>query len=580
MRNGDSEYRMRVRVLIAVASILAFGGIASAAEEQPGRLKVGVVQMGIDASVGDNCNRIVSRIAEAASLGVRVAVFPEGVLRGRGSQDLPAIERSIDSISQAAKTWSIYVVLGGVAYSDALRKEVNWARAIGPDGRQLFHCMKLYDDHQAAMPGVFSIDGIPCSIVICADRWLRGVTELPIQRGAQISFELSSNFACEWVAPFEWYWYVPRALRNNVFVIFANTANKASGNSDASGTGEVFHGHSAVIAPDGRFLASSRTDAESILVAELELSEATRAEALARSSHSVFRRFWETGASLSRGTKIKSQPAAPLRSADASVTLAAAQIAGGLSDIERMIRVARERHADLVAFQSRLLTVEMLEPVQRAARENRIIVVAGLRLSSGETNHNTAVVIGADGRLMTRYHQLSASIPFKPGTDPASMWFWVKGIPAIVTLERDALWTEIAELAAVAGAQIHVHLDSDAALDPEEGVRRLQVAANMASFNTFTVSVNSAGSTIWDDLHGADESRAVVLGLPRPATGPVEVFSPFSANLVARAGAGPELLVATRRVPALNPHHPRRTSNLNPQMDAWYTTGAKIIHPQ
>jgi len=54
----------------------------------------------------------------------------------------------------------------------------------------------------------------------------------------------------------------------------------------------------------------------------------------------------------------------------------------------------------------------------------------------------------------------------------------------------DALWTELAELAAVAGAQIHVHLDHNPANDPDAALRRLQVWSNLASFQTFSVMAN------------------------------------------------------------------------------------------
>src|SRR6185503_19681401 len=94
---------------------------------------------------------------------------------------------------------------------------------------------------------------------------------------------------------------------------------------------------------------------------------------------------------------------------------------------------------------------------------------------------------------------------------------------------------------------------------------------------TFTATANVSGSAIWDDLRGMDETRAEVRGLSRPNTDPVEVYSPFSANLVVQAGAGPQLIVATRRVGPANLYHPRRTSALNPQMDAWYRLGASIL---
>jgi hypothetical protein len=92
-------------------------------------------------------------------------------------------------------------------------------------------------------------------------------------------------------------------------------------------------------------------------------------------------------------------------------------------------------------------------------------------------------------------------------------------------------------------------------------------------------TANVVGSAIWDDLRGADEIRAEVRNLPHPDTGRVEVYSPFSANLVARAGAQPQLLVATRHIGPGNRYHPARTSNDNPQMDAWYRLGAALIRP-
>jgi hypothetical protein len=157
------------------------------------------------------------------------------------------------------------------------------------------------------------------------------------------------------------------------------------------------------------------------------------------------------------------------------------------------------------------------------------------------------------------------------------MWFRVKGVPAVVTIGDDVLWTELAELAAVAGAQVHVHLDADTATASEAALRRLQLWSNLASFMTFSAMANPVGSAIWDDLHASDETRAEVRGLPRPDTGPVEVYSPFSANLVVRANAGQTFLFASRRVNKSNGFYPRRSASLNPQMDPWYRLGAALV---
>ncbi len=258
--------------------------------------------MALGRTIADNRDRIVAGISNALSRGACVAVFPEGALRGIDGDQTAGVEQAVSAIQQAAREEKLFVVFGGSTYSPKLKRDANWMRVIGPDGREVFRYEKLYDNHHAAMPGVFHIDGIPCSAMICADRWLRGVEEIPIQQGAQISFELSCNFASEWVAPFGWYWYVPRALRNNVWVVFANTGNKVSGVSDdPAAPRELRHGHSAIIAPDGRIAAAARDDVETIVVADLDLSQATRATALARAAHPALRQFWEAGVKLQSG---------------------------------------------------------------------------------------------------------------------------------------------------------------------------------------------------------------------------------------------------------------------------------------
>jgi len=536
--------------------------------------------MALGRTIANNRDRIVAGISNAAARRVRVVVFPEGALRGTDSDRPAMVEQAVSAIQQAAGKAKLFVVFGGSTYSATLKREANWMRVIGPDGRDVFRYEKLYDNHRATMPGVFHIDGVPCNAMICADRWLRGVEEVPIQQGAQISFELSCNFASEWVAPFGWYWYVPRALRNNVWVIFSNTGNKVSGVSDdPSAPRELRHGHSAVIAPDGRIAAAAHDDVETLVIADLDVSQASRAAALGRAAHPALRKFWEAGMKLQRGQTVDAPTLTPLACSETDLTLAVAQVTDDVAAMETMIGQARAKNADLVAFPAQAMAETALERLKTAARAHRITVVVGMEHRVEDGRRNSAFVIGPDGSLLTRYDQLSASHPFQPGEDPSAMWFRVKGVPAVVTVGDDALWTELAELAAVAGAQIHIHLDHDPANHPDAALRRLQVWSNLASFQTFALTANVVGSAIWDDLRDLDERRAEVRGLPRPNTGMVEVYSPFSADLVVRAGLTPQLIMATRHVGPKNRYHPGRTSNFNPQMDAWYRLGAAIIQP-
>jgi predicted amidohydrolase len=543
--------------------------------EMPGRLRVAVVQMTLGPTLESNRDRIVAWIPRAAARGARVVVFPEGALSIRSDAPEGDVEGAVRAIRHAARGNRVYVLFGGWTWSARVKKAANWMKVIGPDGAELLHYDKLWDIHDAATPAIFHLDGIPASAIICADRWLRGLEDLPVQQGARISFELSNNFASEWAPELEWYWYVPRALRNTVFVVFANTANRTPGKPEPGVEQRPRHGHSAVVAPDGSLVAAARDDLETLLIADLDIAQATRAEALARSGHARLGRFWQTGLDLLNGRPVAPARFAAKESADAELRVAAAQVSDGAAAMVEVIREAGRRQLDLVAFPLLAASVPV-DRIREAAREAAVTVAFALPRREDGRLYNTAYVIGPDGAVLTRHDQVSAAPPLTAGARLSTMWFRVKGVPAVVSVSRDALWNEIAELAAVAGARLHVNL----AREPAAG--RRQIGAALASFTTLTVMANAPGpdagrSAIWDDLSAREESRAEVRDLPRPDPGPVKVFSAFSANLVAEAGEDVGMITATRRVRGPNPHYPQRTAQYHPAMNAFYVAGARLI---
>jgi predicted amidohydrolase len=573
---------MKILLCILLTNASAF---ATEVSSPATRLKLGVVQMAQATTLAANRDRIIRHIGEVAAGGGTVAVFPENVLTGEGDNDPMQIQAGVEAIRQAARKHAIYVLFGGQT-SRPPKRPSNWLYVIGPDGRDLLRYDKLFDRPDAPLPGVFSIDGVLCSTYLCADRWLRAVQEIPVQEGARISFELSCNTANEWVAPFGWYWNVPQALRNNVWVVFANTGNSASGVADSEVPRDLRHGHSAVIAPDGGLVAAAHDDAAKIVFAEIEVGKATRTEALVRMEHPVLREFWETGQRLYRGDKVETPELAPVKFSPARITLAASMVRGDPAAMAAKVREAHAKGGDLIAFPAEALADSELPSMQAAARENKISVVFGAAHQDETGLHNSAFVIGPDGAVITRYDQLSATRPFAPGLNAKAMNFRVKGVPAVVTVGRDGLWTELSELAAVAGARIHVHLDHVGTDDTEGRMRRLQVCANLASYSTFTVIVNEAEAMIWDDLNGFEERRG---GAEAKLIGDdVEVFSPFSANLVAHISAREEgrptpansLVVATRTVSGPNPHYARLIASKNPRMAAWFRFGASLLAPK
>jgi omega-amidase len=368
------------------------------------RLKVAVVQMAFAPTLEGNRDRIVSGVAAAAARGARVAVFREGALFARAGDSPAVVKESIAAVSRAAAMHRIYVILGDVNHSPALKKMVNWMRVFGPDGGEIFHYDKLYNHPRGAMPGVFSIDGVPCSGMICADRWLRGVEEIPIQQGAQISFELSNNFAFEWVGPLGWYWNVPRALRNNVWVVVANTGNRVAGVADESPEGPmVRHGHSAIVSPDGRIVTGADETA-TIIMAGIDPSRATREEAIARATHPVLREFWQAGLKLQQGEKLPAPQLAPLPSPETEVTLAVSQVSGDITKMVRAIRDARERKADLVAFPARAIA-------HTALRNSRSAYVVSRQRCPGLCDDRTRRIVDRVDRTRRRGGSPDARAP-------------------------------------------------------------------------------------------------------------------------------------------------------------------------
>jgi predicted amidohydrolase len=580
--------------------ILLVAGAVPAAGEEPARpkpLTVGVVQFALEPKLAENRDKMVRFVGQAKSKGCRVVVFPETALYSPPNTTRAEIEAAFDEVRKAADTHDVYVLCCGLSRRTDDEKPNERLVVIDPDGRVTHTYDKLWGDARfKSVPGLFTIDGIPCAATLCADRWLRGVEDLPAAKGAQILFECSNNFAEEWIPDLGWYWYAPRAVRNQAFVVFANTAKENRAAAPRAG-----HGHSAVFDPDGKLVASAEEESDRLLVATLDPAKATRVRAAERRSHPLLRPFWDVGLSILDGRKVPDPAFEPLRSPKVAVTLAAAQmpcsrnVADNVARMKGLIRDARAKEADAVVFPELAVTGGRAEDVkqadepalraalaelQAAAKAEKITVVFGMPYLEGGRRYNGAFVVGPDGSLLTRYAQLVVDRPdlFTPGTSTKALWFQVKGVPAVVTVGRDALWSEIAELAAVRGAQVHVHLAYDRDVSKGATLFRKQVWANLASFRTFTATVNAAapdglaapsapangGSALWDDFG-------------RGSTGKAGNYAPYSAVRVAEAGAGSELLTATRTVPETNPHLGRVTGTSNPQMRAWYLAGAAAI---
>ena len=533
-------------VLIGQALLVA--GAVTKTIPLPGHITVAVAQTRNKATIAASRDQMLGCIREAAARSARVVVFPEGALTGaagRGSNEAVEISGAVSALLKAALKYDVYVIFGALTrYAPAFeslpasREEpFQWMMAIDPQGREIFRYDQLSGAAGSVPPRGFEIDGIAAHAMIGADRRLRAVEELPIMDGARLSFELASDPEIAWVPGLNWYAAVARAMRNNVWVVVANA-------------GIPRQGRSAVVAPDGEVVASLDRH-EGLLVAAIETSKATRAGAVARRNHGIYGRWWDRA--------VDDAPAlVPRTSPEREVTIAAAQVVltHDASVLWNAIREAAAKGARLVAFPARTLRSDSpstLTAVSAAAREAGVYVAVGAG--------GAAYVFSPTGEQLTRY---------LPGGNPAKMWFDLDGIPAIVTMgERDGVWTEISELAAVAGAQIRIHLAHDTGAGERENRERRQLGAAMGSYGMLTAVVNAAApsaagrSAIWDDLGGVQQPGTVWLS------------SPSSADLVVEAEHDETILYVTRRVNKVNPHLAR----IAPPMKGWWERGARIVLP-
>jgi predicted amidohydrolase len=567
-------------------------------------LTVAVVQQAREPELAANRDKIMRFIGQAKARRCRLVIFPEDALGSPVGTSNGDLEKAVGAIREAARAGDVYAIFCSsfVIPGFAPDRRGQCLHVIGPDGRLLLRYNKLIcnlapSDPRRA-PGVFHVDDIPCCAMICADRWLRGCEELPVTLGAKILIDCSANARKEWIPEFAWYLPVTRALRNNVFSIFCNMGEHPQG------LDEPRHGHSAIIFPDGAFAVAADDAGDQVLVATLDLSKAHGAEARRRYNHPVFKPYWDLGRRILQDDSAHVTRPEPYLSPPAQITMAAAQMAcsrdipANLERMARLIDAAASHGADVVAFPELAVTGAMAEDItgadatvlgqaltriQAQARRRRIVVVFGMPHFEGATRRNSAFAVGSDGTLLTRYDQMVVDRRglFEEGSDAKSMWFKVKGVPALVTLGSDARWNEIGELAAVRGAQVLFNLSYDEDVSETAGLRRTQFWVQLASFCTFSATVNAADpqditrpsvpaggdSCLWEDFNGHRK---------KPAD-QVEVFSQYSACRILSAGRQEEIIYAGRTIPKQNSYFARLVAGRYPHLEPWYYLGARIV---
>lgn len=210
----------------------------------------------------------------------------------------------------------------------------------------------------------------------------------------------------------------------------------------------------------------------------------------------------------------------PAKGADMPLTLRIASVqlsvSGDLAEnLERILRgiaEAKEAGARVVLFPETALsgfdsqTIATLDGdavaramarVAEAAGRHEVYVIYGCATPSGqERPYNSAIVVGPDGREVTRYHKMVPEDWFAPGDHLAL--FELDGVPCTMIVCHDNRYPELVRLPAIAGAQICFYISYEvnslaSSLRKLENYRA-QLIARAAENGIWVVQSNGIGS--------------------------------------------------------------------------------------
>jgi predicted amidohydrolase len=251
----------------------------------PKRLRVAAVQMIFAGSIAGNLDKIEHAAQQAAWAGADAVLFPECATTGYacdfGSLPPATVLRALHAVAAVAARLRINLLVGSPVFAG--RRLYNGLLVFNRHGR-LVHtyakCQLTDADRRWFTPGngisLFTLDGVRATAIICHERRYPELVRLPVMAGAQIVFHPNAGMDTLAISRTKRRGRdgIPvRAFENAVFYVFANSVGPQGG-------GRWSAGDSKIVAPDGSFLKLADNRREAVLVADLDLSLATRKYAL------------------------------------------------------------------------------------------------------------------------------------------------------------------------------------------------------------------------------------------------------------------------------------------------------------
>jgi ribosomal-protein-alanine N-acetyltransferase len=250
------------------------------------QLKIGLAQCRQTGDVNANAQTIFRFLDEAGRAGVQIVCFPETQTVGYrvdiSTPDAPVEPARLaelhERVARRCGELGMACILGTETplESDPRGKPYNSALVISPAGEILgvHHKTRLTPlDAVAYSPGrtfeTFDLFGVKIGVVICFEGFrFAETTRECVRQGAQLVFHPQNNTTRpnDWKIPIHHAMIVTRAAENTVWFASCNMCHPQHQNC-----------RSMVVAPDGRIHAQAELKREELLIADLDISLATRA---------------------------------------------------------------------------------------------------------------------------------------------------------------------------------------------------------------------------------------------------------------------------------------------------------------
>lgn len=150
-----------------------------------------------------------------------------------------------------------------------------------------------------------------------------------------------------------------------------------------------------------------------------------------------------------------------------------------------------------------------LDAVGEACKKNKICAVMGTpEFRADKKLWNSAVVFGADGAVIERYHKIHLAEDWcEPGDHLA--FFDIAGVKATIIICHDERYPELVRIPAIAGARLAFYISSESGITSESKIipYRAQIQARAVENNIWIVHANAPANEDASGSHG--QSRII-----------------------------------------------------------------------